>query len=922
MAFDWSIAQWRLIHEDDFSGYANQAAYEAAYPDVPIIGPTTDFGTWGLTEGPGAVPGVYQTEYSYNGVGKRVTPCGRFAKFKGRWENSREEVVPGGTGATYKLLNVYYLTEDNNYNIFEFGTIWDYPLAGYTDDDTGFTVARDVLTDFFNGPFLTARAPVFPHGSTRDIEIRIAFATLTETSPGVYTKNSDGAVEVFVDGVSQLLVEGNVSNWQTNVGPNEPQWNAFIFGAHNRFTNLEVYDSCPEDPDPQPSTPPTTTAAGCPCPRPDPRTSSGPSGTGALGGGGSGNSGTNEGGYGWVAQCEGGGTVDTYATASAGESMVGVRDPRVWAEIAFATMAGTAATAAPVYWSQDVSIPDAPANYGGRKDGRAFSISKISRSLSDDNGNYTGSKVTVQVNDKDRAALRTRLGSQSARYVWDREGIIRIASETNRRTGYSTPPRELFRGMSKDVDLGAKFTGSISFEDRVCSQFGQFGPDRSFSSRLLTLGLWAGCPRELVGKPQQWIFGEVSDEGATHPTTGESASKGLVPIWLVGASGDEDEYHLAAHECVDVILYGSDGADVPARVALDASAYRVEYRTVTDSDTGLAHGVTSVFLPTGSIPSEAHKNGRLNMAANVCGVKGENGELITDLFSIYQFIFEHLILPTQESLTGEYVGSPQWADGRYMVHSASFAAAQAYSAQRIGGDGYQGGFVLGGPHGAVTLRELLKRMSNSGDCWFSWSHGGQIKVSLLDDTAAIAGATNYREPVDLREWQTPRLEFDEVENPVLYTFDWDDDKQKFRVSDEQVSDDVASARIGRPRPSPSPIQMRCVRDETTARDVAQRRLLRRKYPPAYIPVVLPIDGCDVEPGDIITITSQEGVGSGSDERALFVRDWSFDPKSMRTTLLCRDLTDILVDNRLQLEASPDVWLLQLETNVDEVFRLR
>jgi hypothetical protein len=663
------------------------------------------------------------------------------------------------------------------------------------------------------------------------------------------------------------------------------------FAHSNSCPLLVLRDSASTPPT---STPPTTTPPDdCPCPPVDGGPSSSPprggtpapTGTGPIGGGGFGKSGPNEGGEGWEPSCAGGGTVSSYATASAGESMVGVRDPRIWTEIAFD--GGT------TYWSQDVSIPDVPANYGGRKDGRVLGIGKVSRSLSDDNGNYTGSKVTVDLNDKDRASLRTRLGSNATRYIWEREGIIRLASETNRRTGYATAPRELFRGMSKNVALAAQFTGKITFEDRVCSQFGQFGPDRSFSSRLLTTGLFPGCPRELVGKPQQWIFGEVSDEGATDISTGAAASKGLVPIWLVGTVGSEDEYHLCAHEIVSMTLYGSDGGDPATRVLL-TSGYRYEYKTITDTETGLTHGVTSIYLPTGSVPSEAHKNGRLTMAANVCGVKGANGSLITDLFKQYQYIFEHLILPEQESLTGAYVGSPQWADGRYMVHSTSFTQAQTYSIARIGGTGYQGGFVLGGPaQGAVTLRDLLKRMSNSGDCWFTWSHGGQVKCVLLDDASALGSVTNFREPHQLRELPTPEFDDDEVENPVLYAYDWDDDKNKFRVAQESVTDDLAADRMGRPRPSPSPIQMRCVREEATAQDVAQRRLLRRKYPPAYYPVVLPIDGVDVEPGDLITITSQEGVGSGSDERPLFVRDWSFDPKSKRTTLYCRDLTDIL-----------------------------
>lgn len=657
-----------------------------------------------------------------------------------------------------------------------------------------------------------------------------------------------------------------------------------------------------EEVDPPTQTPTATTNTDCPCPPPDGGSSgptgSGPTGTGPIGGGGSGKSGPNEGGSGWTpdALCDGGGTVSSYPVASAGESMVGVREPRVWADVAFVEFAADdTETAASVYWSLHVPMPDLPSAYGGRKDGRALGISRISRGMSDDNGNYSGSKVTVDVDDKDRNALRTRLGGATTKYVWEREGVIRIASETNRRSGYATAPRELYRGVTHDVQIDKRFTGSLSFEDKLCSQFGRFGPDRSFSSRLLTLGMLPACPREIVGKPQQWVFGEVSDEGATDPATGAAASKGLVPIWLVGSDATSDHYHVAAHEIGALTLYGSDGGDPATRVLLsEGSDYTVEVLNLLDSETGLTHRVTHILCPIGSVHSEAHKAGRLNMAANVCGVLGANGLVIKDLFKIYQYIFEHLVLPEQESLTGAYVGAPQWADGRYMVHSDSFEQAQDFSITRIGSAGYQGGFVLGGPgQGAVTLRELLRRMSNSGDCWFTWTAAGQLKVLLLDDAQNVDGVDILTEPAGLRALPTPEFAPDEVENPVLFSYDYDDDKKKFRVAQEKDENAAAIRRMGRPKPSPSPIQMRCIREPETARDIAARRLLRRQYPPAYYPIVEPLDGLDRDPGDVVKVTSQEGVGDGCDERAMWIKETSFNLKTMRVTHLCRDLTDIL-----------------------------
>jgi hypothetical protein len=87
--------------------------------------------------------------------------------------------------------------------------------------------------------------------------------------------------------------------------------------------------------------------------------------------------------------------------------------------------------------------------------------------------------------------------------------------------------------------------------------------------------------------------------------------------------------------------------------------------------------------------------------------------------------------------------------------------------------------------------------------------------------------------------------------------------------------------------------MRCVREPLTARDVASRRLLRRRYPPGYFPVVEPIDGIDRNRGDIIKITSIEGPGTGCDERPMWIRETTYDPNIRRVTHICRDLTDIL-----------------------------
>jgi hypothetical protein len=265
------------------------------------------------------------------------------------------------------------------------------------------------------------------------------------------------------------------------------------------------------------------------------------------------------------------------------------------------------------------------------------------------------------------------------------------------------------------------------------------------------------------------------------------------------------------------------------------------------------------------------------------------------MFSNYQAVFEMIVLPTQESLGGFYGAStPEWTGGRAMVHTPSFTDAQNLSIERIGGVGYTAGFVIGGPgQGAITLRELLRRMSNSGDCRFTWTMGGQLKCIPLDDTTDIEDTPIIREPARLRALPTPTYAFDQVENPVLYAYDYDYDKRLFRIPQDRIQNDRALRRMGRPRPSPSPVEMWFTRDHMTARDVASRRLLRRQFPPAYFPVVETIDGLDRDPGDVIRITSIEGPGDGCVERPMFIEESVYDPNSRRVTHRCRDLTDII-----------------------------
>jgi hypothetical protein len=104
----------------------------------------------------------------------------------------------------------------------------------------------------------------------------------------------------------------------------------------------------------------------------------------------------------------------------------------------------------------------------------------------------------------------------------------------------------------------------------------------------------------------------------------------------------------------------------------------------------------------------------------------------------------------------------------------------------------------------------------------------------------------------------------------------------------------------------------------TARDVASRRLLRRQFPPQYVEVVEPVDGLDRNPGDVVRVTSIEGVGpSGSFERPMFIEETTFDANTRRVTHRCRDLTDIIEGFGLWAPGSVDTWDAATEEEQDQ-----
>ena len=218
---------WRQIFSDDFSSYANQAAYEAAYP-ATVLGNVTaaNPANWSLTNGPDGQPGVSSSivEHAAWGNMGALAPEGRAFRF----EILLDHVTPVGGTIGY-LLSFVSAGSASSFIQLQSGISSpqnddDVILTAGTGSTVGYIVA-DALPNTTVGKFL---------------QIYMLASTSTGTS-----WNADGAIELFVDGVSLAYEEGILANGRPTLdyAGGDPYFDGFLFTAHGKVTDLAIYDT-------------------------------------------------------------------------------------------------------------------------------------------------------------------------------------------------------------------------------------------------------------------------------------------------------------------------------------------------------------------------------------------------------------------------------------------------------------------------------------------------------------------------------------------------------------------------------------------------------------------------------------------------------------------------------------------------------
>lgn len=332
---------------------------------------------------------------------------------------------------------------------------------------------------------------------------------------------------------------------------------------------------------------------------------------------------------------------------------------------------------------------------------------------------------------------------------------------------------------------------------------------------------------------------------------------------------------------VDDILWSdlADGVE-PKRVVADPALEGVEWMTSSspqwphaDPWLELANPTTGetirgTYIYVRGRRLEAMRTGAVTIAVNA----HMTDNVVQAFLAGQQFINEHILKDNGTGYrNGAYGTLETFANGDAQLWTSAWAAAQAVSVARIGGDGYLADFSI---HVPITVREWIRRFCISFDCRIAVNQHGQIFPVLIDDLAVATAGRAYREFVDDVRLVDQTLANDEIENRIVYAYDFDADAGALRVVDQTIEDAASIAAhvpggvVGNPNPrgvhQGVAQELLYCRDQATALDSRARRLTRNKEAPRYVVHAQDFRGLEDDLGAQTRFTHRDGKGATGD----------------------------------------------------------
>jgi hypothetical protein len=313
---------------------------------------------------------------------------------------------------------------------------------------------------------------------------------------------------------------------------------------------------------------------------------------------------------------------------------------------------------------------------------------------------------------------------------------------------------------------------------------------------------------------------------------------------------------------------------------------------------------------------EHHRNNTVTIAWNGCGdddVGDGSGTTITEAFKALQHVLNEYVLK-DDGLgyrTGDFGPLEEFSNGVAKLKTSAFEACQDLTAEWIGGRGYQCAIAITVP---TSLREFLRRFNVTFASNIGSNHHGQVFPVLIDDTADPTEGRLYHHHINVIRMTDQSIDHDAVETKVTYHYSFDSDAQKFRVSDQVIEDEAASAAYLVPRER-GVRQCYYTHDSATAADSNSRHLTRYKVPPRYVSIKTNLLGLEDEIGAQVRLTHYDGAG-GSDgdvETPFLVIGHKTDPNPSETvTLTLLDLQRIIDTAFGPTWTSGQVWAAGME----------
>lgn len=420
-------------------------------------------------------------------------------------------------------------------------------------------------------------------------------------------------------------------------------------------------------------------------------------------------------------------------------------------------------------------------------------------------------------------------------------------------------------------------------------------------------------PGDTTNADEPWAYSvdwTGMEDGDPWPPVGTPGVPGTSHTEIV----DEiwDAYMLMGHPVYKIIqMYGSDlGNGDPAathdRVAINPDTradilvpgsvlwpFATSYVPYIGAD-GTTYWPTMIFAK-GPL-SDDHKNGVVNMTANVIGredVGDGTGHPIMTAHDAEQCWLENDIINYWTSGFLATAGTfPAWADGTAKVRSSRFLARQAYTVAKLGGRGLGVSWYVDTQDSPVNF---VAEWNASTETKVGVNGFGQLTLGFIDPTLdpttlpAVDHVVNIFGP-------TMSIFGDQRENMVIGTCDWDPDASIFRGAIQKFQSTIGFIKYKNRWKKGNPLNSRILGDDTQLAWIMQQRLARLQLGEVTFEAPGPLGFLDVDVDTSgVSLTTIEGRGASGYQLApmqLRRRKLSFDSRLVTYSLL--DLSDVLI----------------------------